>query len=123
MSDTRLVSRVWSSEHRAACGALLLATQTFWQGVDVPGESLSLVMIDKLPFQVPDDPLVAPRRERIAADGRDPFRDHQLPTAVLALRQGFGRLTRSGTDRGACPAVSTAEAVEAFFAAPLSVRA
>jgi ATP-dependent DNA helicase DinG len=80
--------------------SVLVATGTFWQGVDVPGESLSMLIIDKLPFQPPDDPLVEARCGRIRADGGDWFADYALPSAVLQLRQGFGRLIRSRADRG-----------------------
>src|SRR5712692_3621869 len=80
--------------------SVLVATATFWQGVDVPGEALSLLVIDKLPFPAPGDPLVEARCERIAADGGDWFGDYSLPVAVLQLRQGFGRLIRTHRDRG-----------------------
>jgi ATP-dependent DNA helicase DinG len=79
---------------------VLMATGTFWQGVDVPGESLSLLVIDKLPFSAPGDPLHEARCERIAAHGGDWFREYALPSAVLQLRQGFGRLIRTRDDRG-----------------------
>jgi ATP-dependent DNA helicase DinG len=79
---------------------VLMATQTFWQGVDVQGESLSLLVIDKLPFAAPGDPLVEARCERISKDGGDWFADYALPTAILQLRQGFGRLVRGHADRG-----------------------
>ena len=79
---------------------MLVATATFWQGVDVPGESLSLLVIDKLPFGAPGDPLVEARCERIAEVGGDWFREYALPSAVVQLRQGFGRLIRSHGDRG-----------------------
>src|SRR5438874_3764214 len=79
---------------------VLLATATFWQGVDVPGESLSLLVIDKLPFAAPGDPLHEARCERIGHEGGDWFRDYALPSAVLQLRQGFGRLIRSHADSG-----------------------
>ncbi len=85
---------------RAEVESVLVATQTFWQGVDVPGESLSLLVIEKLPFAPPDDPLVQARCERVSADGGDWFAEYALPTAVLQLRQGFGRLIRSRADRG-----------------------
>ena len=85
---------------RARVGSVLLATQSFWEGVDVPGEALSLVVIDRIPFAVPDDPLTAARIERIREQGGDPFGSFQLPRAALALKQGFGRLIRSRADTG-----------------------
>jgi ATP-dependent DNA helicase DinG len=85
---------------RAEVDSVLLATATFWQGVDIRGEALSLVVIDKLPFSAPGDPLVEARSERIVAEGGDPFFQYLLPAAVLQLRQGFGRLIRSHVDRG-----------------------
>jgi ATP-dependent DNA helicase DinG len=85
---------------RDEVASVLVATSTFWQGVDIPGESLSLLVIDKLPFAAPGDPLVEARCERIADQGGDWFREYALPSAVLQLRQGFGRLIRSHADRG-----------------------
>lgn len=85
---------------RADIGSVLLATSSFWEGVDVPGESLSLVVVDKLPFQSPDDPLAAARAARVEEAGQDPFVTQQLPRAALALKQGFGRLIRRRDDRG-----------------------
>ncbi|HET6146012.1 MAG TPA: ATP-dependent DNA helicase [Polyangia bacterium] len=85
---------------RERVGSVLLATQSFWEGVDVPGEALSLVVIDRIPFAVPDDPLTAARIERIRTQGGDPFGSFQLPRAALALKQGFGRLIRSRADTG-----------------------
>ena len=79
---------------------VLFATMSFWQGVDVPGEALRLVIIDKLPFEVPSDPLVQARCERLQAQGRSPFMDYVVPSAALTLKQGFGRLIRTRHDRG-----------------------
>jgi ATP-dependent DNA helicase DinG len=85
---------------REDVASVLLGTASFWQGVDMPGETLSCVIIDKLPFAPPDDPMVAARLERIAAEGGNPFWDYQVPRALLMLRQGLGRLIRRATDRG-----------------------
>jgi ATP-dependent DNA helicase DinG len=79
---------------------VLLGTASFWEGVDVPGDALSLVVIDKLPFAPHTDPLIAARMEAAAAKGIDPFQTLQLPAAALALKQGFGRLIRRRDDRG-----------------------
>lgn len=80
--------------------AVLLATSSFWQGIDVVGDALSCVIIDKLPFASPADPVVAARIERLRHRGDNPFADYQVPGAVLLLKQGLGRLIRSGSDRG-----------------------
>ncbi|HEU0118887.1 MAG TPA: ATP-dependent DNA helicase [Bryobacteraceae bacterium] len=80
--------------------AVLFATSSFWQGVDVQGDQLSCVIIDKLPFAVPSDPVVAARTEAVRRNGGEPFREYQIPQAAIALKQGFGRLIRSRTDRG-----------------------
>lgn len=76
--------------------AVLLGTRSFWEGVDVPGKSLSVVMITRLPFEVPSDPIIAARSENF----EDPFNEYQVPEAILKFRQGFGRLIRSKTDKG-----------------------
>jgi len=131
---------------RDEVASVLLATSTFWQGVDVPGESLSLLVIDKLPFSAPGDPLHEARCEAVERAGGDWFSGYALPTAVLQLRQGFGRLIRGHADRGVvavldprlrtrgygrafvaalpqCPAADDLAAVRAFFAEPLAVTA
>jgi len=119
--------------------AVLFAVASFWEGVDIPGESLSLVIIDKLPFEVPSDPVMMARMERIRARGDHPFFAFQVPRAILTLRQGVGRLMRRRGDRGVvaildirlfskgyggrfrkslppAPLVRDLEAVDAFFA-------
>jgi ATP-dependent DNA helicase DinG len=119
--------------------SVLFATASFWEGVDVPGEALSLVIIDKLPFAPPGDPVVAARLRAVEARGGDGFRELSVPAAALALRQGFGRLVRTRSDRGlvavldsrlvtrgygrafletlpACPLLRTAEAARAWWA-------
>jgi ATP-dependent DNA helicase DinG len=85
---------------RATPHAVLLATTSFWQGVDVAGEQLSCVIVDKLPFASPGDPVVSARIERLRGRGQNAFGEYQVPVAVLMLKQGLGRLIRSATDRG-----------------------
>jgi len=80
--------------------SVLFATQSFWQGIDVPGESLSCLVICRLPFEVPDDPRLTAIADQMRAEGIEPFTNYQLPVAVLRFRQGFGRLIRTQTDRG-----------------------
>jgi ATP-dependent DNA helicase DinG len=80
--------------------AVLVASQSFWEGVDVRGEALSLVMIDRLPFAPPDDPVLEARIERMTAEGRNAFMEYQVPQAVITLKQGAGRLIRDEADRG-----------------------
>ncbi len=131
---------------RSEVDSVLLATSTFWQGVDVPGESLSLLVIDKLPFSAPGDPLHEARCEAVERAGGDWFRDYALPTAMLQLRQGFGRLIRGHADRGVvaildprlrtrpygraflaalprCPVAEDHAAVAGFFGASVAVSA
>jgi ATP-dependent DNA helicase DinG len=80
--------------------AVLIGSQSFWEGVDVKGEALSLVVIDKLPFSAPDDPVLAARIDKLNQEGRNAFLEHQLPQAVITLKQGAGRLIRDENDRG-----------------------
>ncbi len=87
-------------QFRGTAGAVLLATSSFWEGVDVPGDALSLVIIEKLPFAAPDDPITAARVGRLEERGADAFREYQVPRAAIALKQGFGRLIRRRDDRG-----------------------
>ena len=109
------------TQFRALGNAVLLATGSFWEGVDVKGDALSIVAIDKLPFAAPDDPLLAARLEGIRRRGGNPFVEYQLPQAVLALKQGVGRLIRDFDDFGVIligdPRVKTKSYGRAFLEA------
>ncbi len=85
---------------RTTPNAVLFATGTFWEGIDVVGEALSCVIIDRLPFPSPADPLVAARIRSLEARGADGFENYMIPAAIVRLKQGFGRLIRSTTDKG-----------------------
>jgi ATP-dependent DNA helicase DinG len=85
---------------RTTPNSVLLATRSFWEGVDIPGDNLSLVVLDKMPFPTPGDPLHSARMKAIDDDGRSSFNEYMTPLMTLALKQGFGRLIRRATDRG-----------------------
>lgn len=87
-------------QFRDVTNSVLVAVASFWEGVDVPGDSLSCVIVDKLPFEVPSDPVLQARIADIRDSGGNPFFDFQVPRAILTLRQGIGRLMRSRDDRG-----------------------
>jgi ATP-dependent DNA helicase DinG len=109
-------------EFRADGNAVLLGTASFWEGVDVKGEALRLVVIEKLPFASPEDPLVRARIEHLTVSGGNAFRDYQLPEAALALKQGAGRLIRSEDDYGVvviCDPRMTARSYGRVFLAAL----
>ena len=96
----RLMEHFRAASSPQTPGCVLVASASFWEGFDVPGPALELVVIDKLPFPPPGDPLVQARSERLQSQGRSAFADHALPEAIVALKQGAGRLIRSETDRG-----------------------
>lgn len=138
LTQGQMPKRALIDEFRAAGNAVLLATRGFWQGVDVRGEALSAVVVDRLPFEVPSEPLVQARMARVEEAGENPFFGYQVPGAVIELKQGLGRLIRSTMDYGllavldnritrkrygrifldslpAFPTVTELAAVEAFF--------
>ena len=94
-SRTELLERF-----RKLGNAVLVASHSFWEGVDVRGAALSLVIIDRLPFAVPDDPVLSARIDKMNNEGRNAFMEYQLPQAVITLKQGAGRLIRDEEDRG-----------------------
>nr|WP_236599701.1 ATP-dependent DNA helicase [Ramlibacter alkalitolerans] len=96
----RLIERFREGAAHGHAGCILVASASFWEGVDVPGEALQLVIIDKLPFPPPGDPLVEARSQRLESQGRSPFNDYFVPEAAVALKQGAGRLIRRETDQG-----------------------
>jgi ATP-dependent DNA helicase DinG len=105
--DRELLAQEWdgpagilAERFRRSRGAILLGVQSLWEGVDFPGESLEILVVAKLPFSVPDDPLIEARGERLRDAGLDPFKNDALPEAVLRFRQGIGRLIRRTDDRG-----------------------
>lgn len=96
----KLMERFREGRSQGGAGCVLVASASFWEGFDVPGDALQLVIIDKLPFPPPDDPLFEARSQRLTREGRSPFAEHALPEAAVALKQGAGRLIRSESDRG-----------------------
>ncbi len=100
MSKRELVDRFRVGDTQAGKGCVLVASASFWEGIDIPGEALQLVIIDKLPFPPPGDPLVEARCQRLESQGRSAFADYSVPEAAVALKQGAGRLIRRESDRG-----------------------
>jgi len=96
-----LMQRFRQAIEPGSTGAVLVATASFWEGFDVPGDALQAVVIDKLPFPPPNDPLVEARSQRLESQGRSSFNDYFLPEAAVSLKQGAGRLIRRESDRGA----------------------
>ncbi|RYF35640.1 MAG: ATP-dependent DNA helicase, partial [Comamonadaceae bacterium] len=96
----RLMERFREGGGDGRPGCVLVASASFWEGVDVPGDALQLVVLDKLPFPPPNDPLVQARAQRLEQEGRSPFKDYFVPEAAVVLQQGAGRLIRRETDRG-----------------------
>jgi ATP-dependent DNA helicase DinG len=96
----RIMERFRHGADDEAAGCVLVASASFWQGVDIPGDALQLVIIDKLPFPAPNDPLVEARTRRLESQGRSPFNDYFIAEAAVALKQGAGRLIRRESDRG-----------------------
>src|SRR5690606_32671578 len=88
------------SRFREAKNAVLVATMSFWEGVDVPGRALRMVVLDKIPFAVPTDPVVLARTAALEQQGENPFARYHLPAAAMTLKQGFGRLLRTKADAG-----------------------
>ena len=99
-SKRELIERFRSGTDTGSAGFILVATASFWEGVDIPGDALQLVVIDKLPFPPPNDPLVAARSRNLEKRGQKPFQYLHIPQAAIALKQGAGRLIRSEADRG-----------------------
>jgi ATP-dependent DNA helicase DinG len=99
-SKRALIERFRAADSHGQRGCVLVASTSFWEGVDVPGDALQLVVIDKLPFPPPNDPLVEARSRRLEQQGRSPFADYSLPEAAVALKQGAGRLIRRESDSG-----------------------
>ena len=89
------------NQFRANPKSVLFGTDSFWEGVDVPGESLEMLLITKLPFDVPTEPIIQAKAEMIQNEGGNPFMEYTVPEAIIRFRQGFGRLIRSTTDYGA----------------------
>jgi ATP-dependent DNA helicase DinG len=96
----RLIERFREGASDGRAGCVLVASASFWEGIDVPGDALQAVIIDKLPFPPPGDPLVEARAQRLESQGRSAFNDYFVPEAAVALKQGAGRLIRRETDHG-----------------------
>jgi ATP-dependent DNA helicase DinG len=100
MPKRALIERFREADSLGAKGCVLVASASFWEGIDVPGNALELVIIDKLPFATPNDPLAEARSKLLESQGRSAFTDYFLPEAAMALKQGAGRLIRRETDQG-----------------------
>lgn len=110
----QLMERFRRSDRSGEAGCILVASASFWEGVDIPGEALQLVIIDKLPFPAPNDPLVEARSKRLEASGRSVFNSYFVPEAAIALKQGAGRLIRRESDRGILVVCDTRLAVMGY---------